>query len=318
MGSVLPKLDDHFLPYTPFFESATRSVAESAKHYLRGLYQSSRANMERMADVVSGSHYQRLHHMLSESSWDRTGVLRQLFTDANAHFGRGGTALVVDESGFAKKGEHSVGVSRQWNGRLGKTDNSQVGVFAAVTRNGVAALVDAELYLPESWISDTTRCEAAHVPETARKFRTKGEIALEMIIRARRNGLQFDWVAFDGGYGQLPWLLQALDGEGERFLAEVHVDQAVYLSDPLRGAGEAVPQTVTAWAQDLSAKAWRRMKLRDGEKGEVVSSSTSFLPKSSPMRTSLWLSPTGMSDDGRPQRHTMKNRGLPCWHHSAG
>lgn len=270
MGAVLPKLDDHFLSYSPCFESATRSVAESAKNYLRGLYQSSRANMERMADVVSGSHYQRLHHMLSESSWDRTGVLRQLVADANAHFGRGGTALVVDESCFAKKGEHSAGVARQWNGRLGKTDNSQVGVFAAVTRNGVAALVDAELYLPASWVTGTTRCEAAHIPETARQFRTKGEIALEMIIRARRNGLQFDWVAFDGGYGHLPWLLNALDGEGERFLAEVHADQCIYLADPLRETGSKAPQTVTAWAEAQPAKAWRQMKLRDGEKGEVV------------------------------------------------
>lgn len=76
-------------------------------------------------------------------------------------------------------------------------------------------------------------------------------------------------MAFDGGYGQLPWLLQALDGEGERFLAEVHADQAIYPSDPSSGAGEA-PRTVTAWAETQPAKAWRRMKLRDGEKGEVV------------------------------------------------
>ena len=128
MSSVQRKLDDHFLPYAPCFESATRSVAASAKDYLRGLYQSCRANMERMADVVAGSRYQRLHHMLSESAWDRAGVLRQLVADANAHFGRGGTALVIDESGFAKKGDHSAGVARQWNGRLGKTDNRQVGV----------------------------------------------------------------------------------------------------------------------------------------------------------------------------------------------
>jgi hypothetical protein len=165
---------------------------------------------------------------------------------------------------------HSAGVARQWNGRLGKTDNSQVGVFAAVTRKGVAALVDAELYLPESWTSDAARCEAAGIPEAARAFRTKGEIALEMIIRARRNGLLFDWVAFDGGYGHLPWLLNALDGEGERFLAEVHGDQAIYLSDPLCAAGGVTPQTVTAWAQAQPARTWRRMKLRDGEKGEVV------------------------------------------------
>ena len=284
MASVQTKLDTHFAPYIPCFESTTRSVADAAKGYLRGLYQSSLANMERMADVVAGSPYQRLHHMLSESAWDRAGVLRHLVTDANAHFGRGGTALVIDESGFAKKGEHSAGVARQWNGRLGKTDNSQVGVFAAITRGEVAALVDAELYLPESWTSDPDRCESAGIPESAQTFRTKGEMALEMVLRARRNGLLFDWVSFDGGYGQLPWLLNDLDDEREIFLAEVHSDQMIYLSDPApvipertgrgrvpsRRVSEATPLVVTAWAAAQPAKAWRRMKLRDGEKGEVV------------------------------------------------
>ena len=288
MANVQSNLDSHFAPYIPCFESTTRSVAEAAKSYPRGLYQSTRANMERMADVVAGSHPQRPRHMPSESARDRAGVLRQPVADANAHLGRGGTALVIDESGFAKKGEPSAGVVRQWNGRLGKTDNSRVGVpqgdflrgvFAALTRGEVAALVDAEPYLPESWTRDPARCEAAGIPEPAREFRTK-EMALEMVLRARRNGLQFDWVAFDGGYGHLPWLLTALDGERETFLAEVRADQMIYLADPCpavpgrTGKGRAPTRPVSAVAAQTvagqSAKDWRRMKLRDGEKGEVV------------------------------------------------
>ncbi|MDA8094685.1 MAG: IS701 family transposase [Betaproteobacteria bacterium] len=277
MASVEASLDGHFAPDARHFESLTRSVADSAERYLRGLYQSSRANMERMADVVEGSHYQRVHHMLSESSWDREGVRRQLVVDANGHFGRGGTALVIDESGFAKKGTHSAGVARQWNGRMGKTDNCQVGVFAAITRRQVAALVDAELYLPKAWTSDPKRCEAAGIPESAREFRTKGGIAFDMALRARRSGLLFDWVTFDAGYGHLPWLLQALEDEGERFFAELHSDQAIYLTDPqpakgrapTRLASELTPVTVAAWATAQAPTAWRRRKLRDGEKGEV-------------------------------------------------
>ena len=110
-----------------------------------------------MSEVVSGSQYQRLHHMLSESAWDRSGVRRQLIADANAHFGHA-CALLIDESAFAKKGDKSAGVARQWNGRLGKTDNSQVGVFAAVVRDRVAAAVDSELYVPETWFDDAERC----------------------------------------------------------------------------------------------------------------------------------------------------------------
>ncbi len=101
--------------------------------------------------------------MLGESNWDRRGVRRQLVVDANTHFGHP-SAPLLDESVFGKKGNMSAGVARQWNGRLGKVDNCQVGVFAAVTRDGVASVVDADLYLPETWTRDTTRCEAVGVP----------------------------------------------------------------------------------------------------------------------------------------------------------
>ena len=168
--------------------------------------------------------------MLSESAWDRRGVRRQLIADANAHFGHAG-ALVIDESAFAKKGDMSAGVARQWNGRLGKTDNSQVGVFAAMARGGVAALVEGELYVPEEWFAEPQRCRDAGMPEDI-EFHTKGEMALSMIHRLRSEGLRFAYTAFDAGYGHLPWLLRELEGDGEIFLAEVHSDQAIYLCDP--------------------------------------------------------------------------------------
>jgi SRSO17 transposase len=135
--------------------------------------------MEKMAEVVSGSAYQRLHHMLSESAWDRRNVRWQLITDANTCFGYP-SALVIDESAFAKKGDKSAGVARQWNGRLGKTDNSQVGVFAAVARDGVAAVVDGELYVPEDWFADPVRCLEAGMPEGL-EFRTKGEVVADYL-----------------------------------------------------------------------------------------------------------------------------------------
>lgn len=239
--------------------------------------------MEKMAETVSGSDYQRLHHMLSESSWDRAGVRQQLIADANSHFGYA-SALVIDESAFIKKGDMSAGVARQWNGRLGKTDNSQVGVFAAVTREGVSALVDGELYLPESWVADAARCEAAGIPEGT-EFRTKGEMALAMVHRLRREGLRFAYTVFDGGYGHLPWLLTELDDEREVFLAEVHSDQTIYLADPapivperrsVRGKVPSMPMaqldpiTACQWAANQPASAWRRLSMREGEKGAVI------------------------------------------------
>ena len=243
--------------------------------------------------------------MLSESAWDRGGVRRQLIVDANAHFGHAG-ALVIDESAFAKKGDMSAGVARQWNGRLGKTDNSQVGVFAAMVKNGVSALVEGELYIPEEWFADPARCREAGIPDGA-EFRTKGEIAFSMMHRLRREGLRFAYTVFDAGYGHLPWLLRALDDERETFLAEVHSDQVIYLDDPapavpdrtsLRGRApsrlqaQTVPLTVTAWAVAQPASRWRRLSVREGEKGDVVAD---YLKQ----RVWLW--------DGSEQR-------ARCWH----
>jgi SRSO17 transposase len=284
VASALEHFDSHFTPYLHCFQSRTRSVEDTARRYLHGLFQSSRRNLECMAETVADSRYQPRHHMLSESNWDRRAVRRQRVVDANAHFGYP-SALLLDESAFGKKGNMSAGVARQWNGRLGKVDNCQVGVFAAVTRDGVASVVDADLYLPKTWTQDTTRCEVVGVPEEAQTFRTKGEIALDMVMRLRREGLHFAFVAFDGGYGHLPWLLGELDGEGEFFFAEVHSDQAIYLQDPAptvvarrsskgraprRLQTAAVSMTVAEWAATPSASAWGRLSIRDGEKGEVM------------------------------------------------
>ena len=115
----------------------------AAGDYLKGLMQAERKNMERMEEVVVEADEQRLQHMLSDSDWDHRAVLDQVALDANRWLG--GTedsCLLVDESGFAKKGKHSVGVARQWNGRLGKVDNCQVGVFAALGKGHLANLAD--------------------------------------------------------------------------------------------------------------------------------------------------------------------------------
>ena len=281
--SALTHFDDHFNPYLHCFQSRTRSVEDAAKRYLHGLFQCDRRNMEQMAEQVAGSHYQRLHHMLSESNWSRAEVRQQLIVDANAHFGHG-AALVFDESAFAKKGDHSVGVARQWNGRLGKTENSQVGVFAALVRDRACALVDGELFVPEHWFADPERCLAAGMPNTL-AFRTKGEIALALLLRLRREGLRYSHVVFDAGYGHLPWLLNDLDDEGETFLAEIHADQGIYLANPQpaipertspRGkapkilCAQTAAQTVTDWARVQPDSAWRRLSVRPGEKGEVI------------------------------------------------
>lgn len=178
----------------------------------------------------------------------------------------------------------SAGVARQWNGRLRKTDNSQVGVFAAVTRDGVVAVVKGELYVPEEWFLDPKRCADAGIRENL-EFRTKDEMALSMVHRLRSEELRFAYTAFDAGYGHLPWLLRDLEGDGEVFLAGVHSDQAIYLADPApavpegqsaKGRAPRILQAQTAsltvmdWAATQPPSRWRRLSVREGEKGEVI------------------------------------------------
>jgi SRSO17 transposase len=176
--------------YAPWFELRTRNVLRQAQQYLCGLVQATRRNVERMAEAVPGTDAQALHHFLSHSPWDARGVMDQVTRDLDAVLGgEQDTCLLLDETCFRKKGTKSVGVARQWMGLEGKTDNCQVAVFAALVRGRWASLLDAELYLPKQWTEDPQRCVAAGVPEARRALRTKPSLALQMVRRARTNGV---------------------------------------------------------------------------------------------------------------------------------
>ncbi len=134
--------------------------------------QSQRKNMERMAEVVPESDDQALQHFLTNSPWNEREVLDQVALEADRLLGgEEDSALLVDESGITKKGKHSVGVSRQWNGRLGKVDNCQVGVYATLCWGRHATLIDTRLYLPDRWVQDSKRCQKAGIPEEQRKLK---------------------------------------------------------------------------------------------------------------------------------------------------
>jgi SRSO17 transposase len=185
--------------YREHFRLRTRDVSRQSKHYLSGLMQARRKNMERMAEVVPESDEQALQHFLSHSSWEARAVLDQVAREADALLG--GTpksALLLDESAMTKKGRHSVGVARQWNGRLGKVDNCQVGVFAALSCATAVTLIDARLYLPSAWVEDSARCKAAGIPAGAQQAKSKAQLALEMVRYNRQLGVRFGWVGMDG------------------------------------------------------------------------------------------------------------------------
>lgn len=247
--------------------------------------QAERKNMERMAEVVPGSNDQSLHHFLSNSDWDWQAVTDQAAETASQLFHGGGECgLIVDESSFPKKGKHSVGVARQWCGRLGKVENSQVGVFTSLVQGRYSSLIGARLYLPKHWSNDQERCERAGVPAEFQAFKSKSRLALEMIQHARSKGVAFDWVGADSGYGKEPFFLSSLDDSGELFVVDVHKDQYVYLEPP-----EIIDRPrllekrkskrhhlvlgttvqVNEWVRRQPLKSWKRVTVRESTKGAL-------------------------------------------------
>lgn len=247
--------------------------------------QASRKNIERMEEVVPDCDYQSLHHFLSDSEWDARAVLDQVARETDGHLGgSANSCLLLDESAFAKKGNKSVGVARQWSGRLGKVDNCQVAVFAALAQGQLSTLIDTRLYLPKEWTQDLRRCRAAGIPRHDAVFKSKADLALEMVQGARKNGVRFSWVGVDGGYGKEPAFLRRLEDHGEIFVAEVHKSQQIYLEDPdpripekkpargkklTRLESQSASQRVDEWLKAQPEELWQTVVVRPGTKGEL-------------------------------------------------
>jgi SRSO17 transposase len=242
-------------------------------------------NMERMEERVPRADEQQLQHMLTDSPWDHQAVIDQVGLAADGLLGGNpNSCLLIDESGFKKSGRHSVGVGRQWCGRLGKIENCQVGVFAALGRDRRVTLVDERLYLPEKWADDPPRCEQAGIPAECRGFKTKVALALEMVAHQRRIGVRFSWVGADGFYGNDPAFLRGVEAMGEIFVADVHCDQRIFLEDPKptlkkkKGKRGRKPTKLEAnapairvdqWPSEQPDEAWQRVKVRDSSRGEL-------------------------------------------------
>jgi SRSO17 transposase len=152
-----------------------------------------------------------MQRLLATADWDPDLVRDDLRVYVVEHLGDPGGVLVVDESGFLKKGTTSVGVQRQYSGTAGKVDNCQLGVFLAYASERGRAFIDRELYLPKAWTEGRARCRAARVPEQV-GFRTKPQLARVMLERALEAGVPASWVTADEVYGQDPALRGWLEG----------------------------------------------------------------------------------------------------------
>lgn len=253
--------------------------------YLFGLLQAKDKNMERMEETVEGFDYQAVQYKISEAGWDHRAIMDAVAVQTQCQLGLGRKRLVLDDSGFEKKGKMSVGVARQYNGRQGKVDNCQIAVCASLASGQRSSLIDCRLYLPEEWTENPERCAKAGIPEDQRAFKTKAELALEIVRHQRCQGIDFQIVSMDSGYGSQHPLLHHLDGDGESFVAEVHCDQHVWTQAPWMHTEGLRPgtrlnqprashpsQRVDHWIAALPDTEWRRVKVRDSNQGWVEAS----------------------------------------------
>jgi SRSO17 transposase len=262
-----------------------RDISQHARSYLSGLLGTARRkNIGRIEEDVSGSNYQAMQQLVSDSPWDHQALMSSLATQADGMLGgHRDTGLYLDESSFVKKGDASVGVQRQYCGRLGKIENCQVGVFACLGRADRALLVDFRLFLPEAWLEDERRCTKAKVPPEERRHRTKAQLALEMVRAARERGLSYRWIGGDEVFGNNVGLTDALEDLGETFLMDVASTLKVWDKDPqpqspkaLSGLGRpasakvpapgATRRSVAEWTAENFAAHSRAIRLRSTTK----------------------------------------------------
>jgi SRSO17 transposase len=213
-----------------------------------------------------------LQRFVGAGEWDDEAVMTELRRHVGEALGDAQGVLVLDASGFPKKGKDSCGVQRQWCGRLGKTDNCQVGVFLAYAAPRGHAPLDRRLYLPKSWAQDKKRRKKCHVPATV-KYQAKWRIGLELIERSR--DVPHAWVTADDEFGRVAEFRAALRKAGEHYVVDVPCNTWVRdLDEPVPQPGTGRPRKppfrrVDAWMKRQPASRWQEIEIRAGEKGPL-------------------------------------------------
>jgi SRSO17 transposase len=241
-------------------------VRRRAAGFLRGLLGGvERKNGWQLAEHASEMTPDGMQRLLTSARWDADALRDDVRAYIVEQLGDPGGVLVVDETGFLKKGNKSAGVQRQYSGTAGRIENCQVGVFLAYASGKGRALVDRELYLPKGWATDVDRRTEAHVPERV-GFQTKPQLAQAMLERAVEVGVPAGWVTADEVYGG--------DGRLRAWLEEQDLAYvlAVKATQPLWADGEQGPAEVAAreLVARLPAGAWRRLSAGDGARGPRV------------------------------------------------
>jgi SRSO17 transposase len=256
----MPELVEFLKPFHAHF---VRSEGRHAlDRYLTGLLtELPNKNCDTIAASIPGTSEQQLQGLLSTTAWDEDDLNRQRVRQMLRLPSEGDGVLILDDTGFAKQGRCSVGVARQYSGTLGKVGNCQVAVNCHYAERTVAWPVATRLYLPRDWAEDPTRRRRAHVPPEV-GFRTKPEIALDLLDRARAWGVRFACVTADADYGDNPNFLNGLERRRHRYVVAVRADFAV-----AEGRAGGVARRADALIGAQPSRSWRTVTWREGSEG---------------------------------------------------
>ena len=222
-------------------------------------------NIERIRENLNSNYFQ-MQHFISESNWDGRSVIGLVAQEVRQILPkRKLTGLIIDESGWVKKGVKSVGVGHQYCGNVGKTANSQGAVFACLSNGDFASMVDARLYLPKDWCDNPSRCDEAGIPQENRTFKTKLVLAADIIGHLIDQGILFEFISADGYYGNDASLARSINSMGKLYMLDLHADQTIYLErpeleiPPRKSTKGKEPQKVKPNKNSLSVKEYLKM-----------------------------------------------------------
>lgn len=285
LASAHNRLVGYLTEYQSVFKNKTKTFFDKAQLYTQGILQSDSRNIEQICDSLLESDYFQMQHFITESKWNHQSVIDKAATiTSNLLPKRKLTGLILDETGTVKKGDKSVGVGWQYCGNVGKTANSQVAVMACLSNGDFASMVDARLYLPKDWCDSPERCKIAGIPEDQQRFKTKLEIAHEIILHQLEIGTSFDFIGADGYYGNDMNFAEKIDKLGKIYMLDIHNDQPVFLEKPglylperisTRGREPKLLKTtlpsikVSEYCQSLDTEQWQQIKVRNTAKGTL-------------------------------------------------
>jgi SRSO17 transposase len=283
LRQLKPELEGFLERYAPHF--GRDEAQDHAHRFVQGLLLGGeRRSVENIAEAIDGCVVRSLQKFVAQSPWSDDALVEELQGHVVEVLGDPDATLNVDETGFPKKGTKSVGVKRQYAGCLGRTDNCQIGVCVNYRAPGGHTLIDRRLFLPEEWAADHGRREEAGVPESV-VFRSKPELALEMVQQAVERGLPFRWVTADSVYGDSPTFVQGVRSLGKWYVVDSSADARVWLTEPAvipagtkgpRGRATTGPKVATKPERvdevvaRLPAKAWKRVVVAEGSQGPRI------------------------------------------------